>query len=111
MAMQPLTLTSLDGGQCLDAAEDELAQLIQDVIDRPLVVGERTLTIKVQVKPNLNPEHNTNMPEFGWSVQPARPGRKGSGQRGVVHGGKLLVNSRLTPSDDPRQMTIEDVME
>jgi hypothetical protein len=105
-----LQLANIELGALLDAANEYLAEVSQDVLDRPHIGDAREVSIKIQLKPDVQYHEGcaTNMPTIDWAVGKKMPGCKGMTTRAYAEDGKLIINTGLPLGGNPRQRTIFD---
>ena len=113
MPKQPLTLDAIELGALVKTTNDILAEIAQDVVDRPYLAGKRTLTLKIVIQPKLEKSETrvVNMPLIDWTVAKSVPGAKGMQTRAYVdnEGKGLVYNTGQPLGGHPDQITIEDI--
>ncbi len=100
-----LGLNVLQDGECVEAVDEELERVCRDVIDRGLIEKARSVTLTIEVKPDLDKDSGKNFPNISWKVASKVPGRLGRGQMGEVRGDEVVVNVGNS-SGDVRQETM-----
>jgi hypothetical protein len=108
---QVLQLENVELGGLMSAANDALAEVCKDVVNRPHNAKARTLTIKIAIKPEVTdlPDRRVNQPSIDWAVERAMPGFKGMTTRAFVEGDKVIIDTgNPLGIGDPRQTTIYD---
>lgn len=105
---QQLCLDNIELGALVSAANDALADIGQDAIDRPYNMDSRTVTIKITIKPEIQTydTQQVNMPAIDWSVGKTMPGRKGMTTRAYAENGRLVVNPGSPMGGHPNQQTL-----
>lgn len=83
---------SIGQGNLLSAIDEELQIIARDVIERPHIAKKRTLTIKVEIKPDYDHETKINSPEISYELKHGIPGRTGVKSKGLVEGQQLVIN-------------------
>lgn len=119
MARKPISLETLKICGLHEDIDDAIAAMERDVIRRPNVVGLRSVTIKVAMKPVIESHGGTssNMPEVTCEVSPVKmPATKSMPIKGIVkdHQGesRIILNSGdPLGTSHPDQMNFEDLKE
>lgn len=99
-----LRVELVDDGGVIVAADEELRRICRDVIERPLIGKPRSVTITIEVTPEVDKETGENFPSIGWKVGAKVPGRKGRVTLGFVEDGEIKVN--LGDRKNPLQQTL-----
>jgi hypothetical protein len=108
---QPLQLENIELGGMMQAANEALGEICQDIIHRPHKSAAREVTIKIKVKPEIREmgDRSINQPNIDWSVETKMPGHQGMTTRAYVEGDKVLINTGdPLGNGHPDQTTIFD---
>jgi|GEM_PF-2261214 len=91
----------------------ELLRIAQDVIDRPRVTDGRTVTLKISIKPEVDPDSGFNVPYIDWAVSWSVPGHKGATTRAFVDPEDRVMRMNLhdMAGGQPQQPTLFDVQD
>lgn len=90
--IQDLRIGTIDNGKAQARLDEYIGKIAADVVGRSGVKKPRTVTLQVEIIPDVDPETGVNMPKIGWKVSHAVPGAKGSITSSFVEDGKLKVN-------------------
>lgn len=94
-------ILTLGGGRVVAQIHEKLDQAIDDVLDRPGLNNARVVTLKINIKPNLDPTDGLNYPEISTTVSATLPGITIE-ESAIVRGGKAyLSTARQTELDLP----------
>ena len=110
--MKPLTIESLGSTGLNDSINDALSQIAADVVARPNVSDNRTVTIKITLKPEIEdagPRGSRMTAKAEWGVSPSVPGQRSIPFRvfgDLKHG--LVINTSDPTHHNPNQGTIFD---
>ncbi|MBI2424165.1 MAG: hypothetical protein HYV27_15145 [Candidatus Hydrogenedentes bacterium] len=88
-----LSLDSIDAGEAVRAVNDEIARVVADVVARPQKKRSRTVTLKIEVTPDFNPETGRTMVTTEYGVSTSLPGQKGSKTIGTLERDAVMVVS------------------
>lgn len=94
-------LATLCGGKVEVQVNDKLAAIIDDVINRPGIPGERVVTVKIKVKPKLDGHDGLNYPELSTTVSSTLPGTTMDESAILRNGQAFLSTARQTEFEDP----------
>lgn len=114
MALKPITLESIEVGSLIETANEALQELCRDLIDRPRLESERSLTIKVTLAPKENDigrGQTRTFVDVGWTVKKTKPGSTGMITRAFVEGDKVLHDDSDPMRTNLQQTTIHEVLE
>ena len=108
MALERLSIETIQGGACLRDANAILDRIIADTLLRDGLTKERVLNLRIAIKPDVDEESDVNRPVISYKVSETLPGIKGSTTRAMVDPktGDLLVNP--ADWDVPEQMGIDE---
>lgn len=102
-SLVPLTLETIDSGECLRAVNECISTVCQDVITRGRVEKKRSITLRIEITPMEDEGSGRNFPEVDWKTDWSVPGRSGMKSRAYVSGGVVKVN--MTNTVEPLQDT------
>lgn len=102
--LETIRVSTIQCGMLETKFDEYLRRISEDVVARPRINEERTVTVTVKIKPKVMQEEPfTNMPEISWAVKHSVPGASGMVTSGLVDNGEIKV-SRF--EGDPRQMSL-----
>ncbi len=87
----PATLEAIRKGEVVAQFNEVLAEVIADVIDRPGVAGGRIASLRLTIKPKVDPNSGANFPTISAEVSSTLPGTK-MDESGIVRDGQLMVS-------------------
>lgn len=114
MPLQPVSLTNIQCGQLVEAANSYITRLGDDIVKRPNLFKSRSLVITIDLTPRIeeSPMGAMLTTEIDWDMKWKVPGQSGMTTRAFVEdmGGKqqLLLNPGDPLGADPRQLNLLD---
>lgn len=102
--LEPIAIDLIGQGSLMARVNSELQMLCKDVVRRPGIMKERTLTITIGIKPGAHVEGEPNQPDITSSVKPSYPSQKLRSYRALVQGEEVYLNANDL---DPRQTTLD----
>ena len=88
--MTAAKLSAIRKGEVVEQFDERLLEIIQDVIDRPGVSGDRVAMLKIKIRPKLDPLNGANFPEIVAEVSSHLPGTKME-DYGIIKDGTMVV--------------------
>ena len=110
--LREISLEAVQLGKAVERVDEELRRIAADVVSRPRVTDARTVTLKISIKPEQDPESGINIPHVDWSVGFSMPGHKGMTTRAFVDDdGRVKVNMNDPVGQQPQMPNLFDVQD
>lgn len=93
--IRDLTIETISNGKALEIVNEELAKVAKDIITRPGLNEKRTVTLTIELKPDMPQDNGEIYPSVDWSVKSSVPGKKGITARAFIEEGKLKLNTAI----------------
>lgn len=82
--LEPISVANIGLGMLLAKADEHLAKISEDVVNRPGLKKARTVTITISLTPDEDQNTGYNMPDIDWNVRHKMPGAQGMTSKAFV---------------------------
>jgi hypothetical protein len=100
-------LAKFDNGRVAVAFEQALRQLVFDLVDRPALDKDRTLTVTVQLQPRADSHGNLSGVVIDVDCKSKKPSQRSAAVVAKVIGGETVLRYNDLAPDDAEQLTID----